>query len=68
MLKTFTSDLRRNLTKILCLTVGMSIGMILIAKIYYEETYDSFFPDADRIYMVCEIFNDPENPYDFPDH
>ena len=65
MLKTFTSDLRRNLTKILCLTVGMSIGMILIAKIYYEETYDSFFPDADRIYMVCEIFNDPENPYDF---
>lgn len=65
MLKTFTSDLRRNLTKILCLTVGMSIGMILIAKIYYEETYDSFFPDSDRIYMVCEIFNDPENPYDF---
>lgn len=65
MLKTFTSDLRRNITKILCLTVGMSIGMILIAKIYYEETYDSFFPDADSIYMVCEIFNDPENPYDF---
>lgn len=65
MLKTFTSDLRRNITKILCLTVGMAVGMILIAKIYYEETYDAFFQDSDRIFLVYEKFNDPENPFDF---
>ena len=65
MLKTFTSDLRRNITKVLCLTVGMAVGMILIAKIYYEETYDAFFQDSDRIFLVYEKFNDPENPFDF---
>lgn len=54
MLRFFTSDLRRNLTKILCLTIGLSVGFLLVAKIYFEQTYDSFLPDADRIYRITE--------------
>lgn len=54
MLRIFTSDLRRNLIKIICLTVGLSVGFILIAKVYFEQTYDNFFPDVDRIYRVTE--------------
>lgn len=54
MFKFFTSDLRRNLTKILCLTAGMAIGFLLVAKIYFEQTYDAFFPDSDRLYYVTE--------------
>ena len=53
-MKFFTSDLRRNLTKILCLTLGMAMGFLLVAKVYFEQTYDSFFPDSDRIYMVTQ--------------
>lgn len=54
MFKFFTSDLRRNLIKILCLTVGLAVGFLLVAKIYFEQTYDSFFPNIDRIYHVTE--------------
>lgn len=54
MLKFFTSDIRRNLTKIICLTLGLSVGFLLVAKIYFEQTYDSFFPDIERLYRVTE--------------
>lgn len=56
MLRFFTSDIRRNLIKILCLTVGFAVGFLLVAKVYFEKTYDSFFPDSDRIYYVSECF------------
>lgn len=54
MMKFFTSDLRRNLIKILCLTVGMAVGFLLVAKVYFEETFDTYFPDNDRLYLVTE--------------
>lgn len=52
MLCFFTSDLRKNLTKILCLTVGLAVGFLLVAQIYFMQTVDTFFPAADRIYIV----------------
>lgn len=54
MFKFFTSDLRRNLIKILCLTVGLAVGFLLVAKIYFEQSYDSFFPNINRIYRLTE--------------
>ena len=30
----------------------MAIGLVLIAKIYFEQSYDSFYPNADRIYRL----------------
>lgn len=61
MFKFFTSDIRRNLTKVLCLTAGLAIGFLLVAKIYFEQTYDSFFPDSHRLYYVyesCEVLDE----------
>lgn len=55
MLRFFTSDLRRNLIKILCLTIGLSIGFLLIAKVYFESTYDTWFDAADRTYHITEL-------------
>ena len=54
MFKFFTSDLRRNLTKIFCLSLGMAIGFLLVAKIYFQKTYDIFLPDSEQIYVVNE--------------
>ncbi len=54
MFKFFTSDLRRNLIKILCLSVGLAIGFLLVAKIYFQETYDAFFPNIDNIYQIAQ--------------
>lgn len=54
MFKYFTSDFRRNIIKILCLTLGLSVGFLLVAKIYFEQSYDSFFPNIERIYRITE--------------
>ncbi|MDE6193262.1 MAG: ABC transporter permease [Muribaculaceae bacterium] len=54
MMKFFTSDLRRNIIKILCLSIGLAVGFLLVAKIYFEQSYDSFFPDINRIYRITE--------------
>ena len=40
---------QNNGIKILSLGVGLAVGLVLTAKIYFEQTYDTFYPDADRI-------------------
>lgn len=54
MTKYLTSDLRRNLIKIFCLATGLAIGMLLVAKVCFEQTYDSFLPEIDRLWLVTE--------------
>ena len=38
--------------KILSLGVGLAIGIVLIAKVCFELSYDSFYRDVDRIYTI----------------
>ena len=38
------------LIKILSLGIGLAIGIVLIAKVCFELSYDSFYKDVDRIY------------------
>lgn len=54
MLKFFTSDLRRKLTKIFCLTIGLAVGLLLVAKAFVEESYDHFIPEYENVYLVKE--------------
>ncbi|MDR2120183.1 MAG: ABC transporter permease [Tannerella sp.] len=53
--------------KIVSLGTGLAVGLALIAKVYFEQSYDDFFPDADRIFMICTNYSmgDAE-PEDFP--
>lgn len=48
---------QNNGIKILSLGVGLAVGLVLIAKIYFEQTYDTFYPDADRICKIQENFS-----------
>ena len=41
-----------NLIKILSLGIGLAIGIVLIAKVCFELSYDSFYKDVDRIYCI----------------
>jgi putative ABC transport system permease protein len=41
-----------NIIKILSLGVGFTIGLVLIAKIIFELSYDSCFPGNERIYKI----------------
>lgn len=48
--------MKKTVIKIICLGLGLAMGLLLIAKVYFEQTYDCFYPDADRIYKVKESF------------
>lgn len=53
-MKFLTSDLRRNITKIFCLTIGLAIGLLIVAKVFVEQSYDHFIPDYKNVYIVTE--------------
>ena len=41
---------RHNVMKIVSLGIGLAVGLVLIAKVYFEQSYDDFYPDRDRVY------------------
>ena len=40
------------LIKVLSLGVGLAVGIVLIAKVFFECSYDSFYKDIDRVYTI----------------
>lgn len=48
--------MKKTIIKIMCLGIGLAMGLLLVAKVYFEQTYDGFFPNAERIYKVGEHF------------
>ena len=53
------------LIKILSLGIGLAIGIVLIAKVCFELSYDSFYKDVDCIYLIKAetVFGDRQNDY-----
>lgn len=45
---------RHNCMKIISLAIGLAVGLVLIAKVCFEQSYDDFYPDANRIYRIYE--------------
>ncbi len=52
-----------NITRIISLVAGLSFGVILLSEVFYYKSYDSFYPDADRTYIIQQKFkvNTDEN-------
>jgi putative ABC transport system permease protein len=44
------------ITRIISLATGLAFGILLLAEVFYYYSYDSFYPDASRIYVVHENF------------
>lgn len=69
MKKAFHSLFRKgdaNPTKILCLSVGLAIGLTLIAEVLFERSYDDFVPAKERTYRVGESYRRTgEEPHDY---
>ena len=40
------------LIKVLSLGVGLAVDIVLIAKVFFELSYDSFYKDIDRVYTI----------------
>ena len=53
------------LIKVLSLGVGLAVGIVLIAKVFFELSYDSFYRDIDRVYSIYTWYsqNGDENDY-----
>ncbi len=45
-----------SLTRIISLSAGLAFGMLLLSEVFYYYSFDSFYPDANRIYVVCENY------------
>ncbi len=43
-------------TRIISLTAGLAFGILLLSEVFYYYSYDSFYPDANQIYVVQENF------------
>ncbi|MDR1672414.1 MAG: ABC transporter permease [Bacteroidales bacterium] len=48
----FYQKKRNKLFKIFSLAVGLSMGLVLLSKVYFDLSYDAFFPDSERIYQI----------------
>ena len=46
---------QHNFVKIFCLALGLAISSVIIAEIYFEQTYDTYFPGWERTYMISEV-------------
>lgn len=56
---------RDTIIKVVSLTLGLTIGVILIGKIFYELSYDTEYSDSDRIYKIMTHFDRGEGAYEF---
>lgn len=43
---------RNTVIKILSLGTGLAVGLVLLSKVSFEQNYDDFYPDNERIYRI----------------
>ncbi|MDR2912707.1 MAG: ABC transporter permease [Alistipes sp.] len=47
---------RGNVIKIVSLGLGLAVGLVLVTKVFFEYNYESFYPDAERVYRLTADF------------
>lgn len=52
-----------DLTKILCLGVGMAIGLVMLAEVIFERSYDNFIPHLEDTYIIQENYKHQGNDW-----
>jgi putative ABC transport system permease protein len=46
-----------NIIKIISLGIGLSVGLVLTAKIIFELSFNKFYPDNERIYQIYSNYS-----------
>lgn len=52
-----------NVVKIVCLSVGLAIGLVMLAEVIFERSYDNFLPGLKETYRVEERFKQKETDW-----
>ncbi len=56
-----------SLIKVLSLSLGLLVGIILFARVAFEMSYDKFYPDHERLYTITCLYTiGGEEPSAFP--
>ncbi len=58
--------LKETIIKALSLGTGVAIGLILIAKVCYEMSYDTCYADYEQIYQIRTVYTQHGADRDFP--
>ena len=58
--------LKETIIKALSLGTGLAIGMLLIAKVCYEMSYDTSYADYDQIYQIRTVYTQHGEERDYP--
>ena len=45
---------QHNLAKIVCLGFGLAVSAVLIGEVYFEQTFETWFPGHERTYTINE--------------
>ena len=53
------------LIKVLSLGIGLAVGIVLIAKVFFELSYDSFYKDIDRVYCIRTWYSQHGDEHDY---
>lgn len=53
------------LIKVLSLGIGLAVGIVLIAKVFFELSYDSFYRDIDRVYTIRTWYSQHGDEHDY---
>ena len=53
------------LIKVLSLGIGLAVGIVLIAKVFFELSYDSFYKDIDRVYSIRTWYSQHGDEHDY---
>ena len=51
--------------KVLSLGIGLAVGIVLIAKVFFELSYDSFYKDIDRVYTINTWYSHQGDEHDY---
>ena len=51
--------------KVLSLGVGLAVAIVLIAKVFFELSYDSFYKDVDRVYTIRTGYSQQGETHDY---
>lgn len=43
---------KSNALKIICLAFGVTAGLLLVARVHFDNTIDTYFDDYERVYVV----------------
>lgn len=53
---------QNSIIKIVSLGTGLAVGLILFTKVFFEVSYEDFYPEVDDIHMVQSLYTSATNP------